>query len=878
MPNTIVKENPSLLSALTSSTTDLLAFYEAPSMEITWANKAHVDALGMPLEEILGKRCYAIWHQRSAPCDDCPVVKAFSSGKEEESETTGADGRNWWIKGQPVKDNEGNVIGVLEVTRNITDRKKMEEELRESKELYESLLKTIPDPVVVLQDGIYKYTNTTFTDVFGYTQDDVKKGLSFYKLVKEKDRGIVKQRYEDRLAGKEMSKIFTINLISKDGREIMCETSATKIEFEGRPADLVVMRDISERVRAKETAIETEMLLKKSQKAARLGYYEMDLNNNTVKASDELKEIMGLDLLKIKDNEYLDYLVNKLVHPEDKKTVKRAIEGILLGERSDLYEFRIVRPDGSIRTLWGDGELIKDDNGNPVKLVGTAQDVTDRIIAEEKLKESEQRYRRIIESIPIGMLIYNLHYDNNLVFKGANPAADKILGVDCTQFIGKTIEEAFPPLKETEVPQKYKLAAREGIAWETRQIDYEDEQIQGAYEVWAFQTSPGEMVASFFDITERIRAEENLKKSEERYRLITENSNDMISIVNETKRYEYVNEASHLKYLGCTGEEMLKIGPIDLVPPDQLNKIILQFKDIWKTKKGIMEIQLKNKKTGKYNWFETAVTVFEDKSGKSKLLSVTRDISERKKVKELLERENTRLKEMDRIRKEFVSNAAHELKTPLIPIYSATEFLLMKYKDQMVPDVRELIETTFRGAKKLRQLLGELLDVSRLDMRKIELKIEKVNVVDVINGVITSVEEELLNHGHKVNVNVPDLVEIEVDKVRIEQVITNLFTNAIKNTPKNGEIAVNVKKNENQVEISVSDNGVGITTEEFKNLFTQFGTFNRRASELGIDGGGTGLGLYISKEIMELHGGMIEAKSEGRNKGATFTIYLPIVE
>ncbi len=130
---------------------------------------------------------------------------------------------------------------------------------------------------------------------------------------------------------------------------------------------------------------------------------------------------------------------------------------------------------------------------------------------DEELRESEEKSRSIVNSSPMGMHMYQLEPDGRLVFTGANPAADVLLGVDNTQFIGKTIEEAFPPLAETEVPEKYRLAASEGEPWQTEQIAYEDEQIKGAFEVRAFQTSPGRMVAMFLDITERKRAEEELR-------------------------------------------------------------------------------------------------------------------------------------------------------------------------------------------------------------------------------------------------------------------------------------------------------------------------------------------------------------------------------
>jgi two-component system cell cycle sensor histidine kinase/response regulator CckA len=138
------------------------------------------------------------------------------------------------------------------------------------------------------------------------------------------------------------------------------------------------------------------------------------------------------------------------------------------------------------------------------------RDVTARVRAEETLRASEAKYRVIVESIPMGMHMYQLEPDGRLVFTGANPAADEILGVDHGQFVGQTIEEAFPPLAESEVPDRYRLAASAGEPWHKDQIVYQDQQIAGAFETYAFQTAPGRVTAAFWDVTERQRTEQVL--------------------------------------------------------------------------------------------------------------------------------------------------------------------------------------------------------------------------------------------------------------------------------------------------------------------------------------------------------------------------------
>ena len=141
-------------------------------------------------------------------------------------------------------------------------------------------------------------------------------------------------------------------------------------------------------------------------------------------------------------------------------------------------------------------------------LAGYAIDITDRKQAEESLRQSEETFRNIVEASPMGIHLYRLEGKERLVFIGANPAADKQLGVDNAGLIGKTIEEAFPPLQQTEIPLRYRRAALYGEPWQTEQVNYSHNTITGFFEVYVFQMSPGKIAVLFNDITARKRTEE----------------------------------------------------------------------------------------------------------------------------------------------------------------------------------------------------------------------------------------------------------------------------------------------------------------------------------------------------------------------------------
>ena len=171
-------------------------------------------------------------------------------------------------------------------------------------------------------------------------------------------------------------------------------------------------------------------------------------------------------------------------------------------EKGSLVEFTetIPLPDG-IHTFITAKFPLKDDNGDTYALGGVCTDVTELQRVEEALRNSKRKFKNIINSCPMGIHLYELEANNRLVFKGANPAASDILGIDCLTLIDKTIEEAFPPLAATEIPGKYRQACREGIPWESELVDYAHQEIAGAFKVKAFQTEPGMMAVMFEDVT-----------------------------------------------------------------------------------------------------------------------------------------------------------------------------------------------------------------------------------------------------------------------------------------------------------------------------------------------------------------------------------------
>jgi signal transduction histidine kinase len=247
-----------------------------------------------------------------------------------------------------------------------------------------------------------------------------------------------------------------------------------------------------------------------------------------------------------------------------------------------------------------------------------------------------------------------------------------------------------------------------------------------------------------------------------------------------------------------------------------------------------------------------------------------------------LEAANEKLKIHDKMQREFIDIAAHELRTPIQPIISLTEVLRSKIKDKQQ---EELLSIIIINARRLRQLTQNILDVTRIESQSLHLKKEKLNVNEVIMSVLADFGRSSSNNSNnknnniqkvntkdvKITFNSKDDVFVLADRSRLYQVFANLLNNALKFT-KEGTISITVLRNNdlNEAVVSIKDTGIGIDPEIIPRLFTKFAT--------KPETGGTGLGLFISKGIVKAHGGKIWAENDANEKGSAFYFGLPLIK
>jgi PAS domain S-box-containing protein len=274
--------------------------------------------------------------------------------------------------------------------------------------------------------------------------------------------------------------------------------------------------------------------------------------------------------------------------------------------------------------------------------------------------------------------------------------------------------------------------------------------------------------------------------------------------------------------------------------------------------------------TGEESLFSYSGAPVRDERGRQVLaVIVTRDITERKRTEEALREANARLQEADRRKDEFLAVLAHELRNPLAPIRFA--LTLLRSPDSPQGRAREALE---RQVQHLVRLVDDLLDVSRITRNTVQLRCAPLNLQTLVSAAIEDIGPQASAAGHVVTVSNDEALPVDADATRIIQVLTNLLHNAVKFTPFGGAIAVSTERDEGYAVVRVRDSGVGIAPDALPQIFEMF---HHTDSSLERAVGGLGIGLTLSRRLVEMHRGTLEARSEGFNQGAEFAVRLPLI-
>jgi PAS domain S-box-containing protein len=387
------------------------------------------------------------------------------------------------------------------------------------------------------------------------------------------------------------------------------------------------------------------------------------------------------------------------------------------------------------------------------------------------------------------------------------------------------------------------------------------------------------LLSAIQDVTEARRIEAELRASEEQMRLITHALPIYILQCDTEFRYKFVNTA-YAARLGVKPEALLGKRIRDVLGEEVWQAVESRLTRVLAGE--LVEYEASIPYPGIGTRFMRSVNVPErDSNGTVRgLIGVLVDISEQKSVEQertrLLERsleQSAQLRASDRRKDEFLAMLAHELRNPLAPINTAAQLLPRLVREE--PQAHQLVEIVQRQVKHMTRLVEDLLDISRITLGKITLRKEEVDIAQVVLAAIELTRPLITERRHDVSTTVPaERLVVAGDPARLAQVVSNLLNNAAKYTEEHGRIALNVERQGGQVVIRVTDNGVGIAADLLPHVFDLFTQAERT---LDRSQGGLGIGLSLVKNLVLMHGGSVEARSEGLDSGAEFLIRLPLL-
>ena len=278
--------------------------------------------------------------------------------------------------------------------------------------------------------------------------------------------------------------------------------------------------------------------------------------------------------------------------------------------------------------------------------------------------------------------------------------------------------------------------------------------------------------------------------------------------------------------------------------------------------------------SGEWRWMEGRGQAFysQETGALEKLYGVGIDVTERKRSEEILRRQADELSEADRRKDEFLAMLAHELRNPLAPIRNALQYLQLK--GSPTPELRSARDIIERQVRQLVRLVDDLLDVSRISRGKMALQKQRANLRMIVDNAVESARPLIDSNEHTITVTLPEqAVELVADVTRLAQVLQNLLNNAAKYTPRRGRIDLSAEVVGANVVIRVRDSGVGIPRDMLGRVFEMFTQVDRRLERIS---GGLGIGLTLVQRLVELHGGSVQAFSDGPGRGSEFVVRLPL--
>jgi PAS domain S-box-containing protein len=457
-----------------------------------------------------------------------------------------------------------------------------------------------------------------------------------------------------------------------------------------------------------------------------------------------------------------------------------------------------------------------------------------------------------------------------------NAAAERLFGHTAEQAVGRHISLVIPPeriAEEEDIVASLK-AGKRIEHFETERVRSDGQRVQVSLTISPIRDASGAVIGASKiarDVTERKRIEADREK----FVTLIENSTDFIGMCDLAGVPFFVNRAG-LTMVGLDDIEQARRTPVAsfFFPDDQHRMMNEFFPSVLREGHGEIDVRFRHFKTGEARWMAYKVLTLPGADGRPvAFATVSQDVTERRRLEDDLRRVAEELSGADRRKNEFLAMLAHELRNPLAPISNAVRALTLGRRDETAVDsASEMLE---RQVGQIIRLVDDLLDVSRISRGKIALRTERVELAPIIQQAVEATRALYRSMNQELTVRLTsEPVYLNADPTRLAQVVGNLLNNACKFTDVGGRISLVVEREGAHVAIRVTDNGIGIASEHLAGIFEMF---TQIESSLERSRSGLGIGLTLVKTLVEMHGGTVEAHSEGLGRGSEFIVRLPIL-